>query len=961
MDGTRMQDDSPMPATDNDEALSNIQEGTTQEEEEENSSRNLLNSMATGQENEISGHDAGAGAESAANSTPRHSSLPNNNSNDAWDVAGDNSNDGWEGSPSNKPRNEPQPMGSPDVRKIANLEQLENKFEDGYDSDGNPPPPGTSDDIEFEEDEHRPAAPGEKQDECPLIDKTPRHIPIADADLEKLTLPKIKHELNIRGVQFKASGSQGKRAYLLERLRAALVAEIKVTIFMTPKEIAAAKSVGGKKKVGKDVTDDLAGFAPGSYWTPLEPEAEVVEEPENTINNPRAPTNMGDATVPVKHNFAERFDRPVFAGRKSVPKMHGNGKRQTGEMGQPLFNKTIREKILVKRDFLRKHHLSSASHPVEFADAFIPWHENPYNAKYFSMDQATTYTNLKAQLGNAGAGGTNYKDFKPFSCKDIRQYLGLYIINGLSPSPRMEMKFKPQAVDPVQGNDYIVNHLGANAERRWRHFKCFFALQDPRKDVPNQKVQPLFKVHRIVNWINFIGKMSVSLGMHLSVDEQTIGFQGRHGDKMRITFKAVGDGFQCDVICDSGFTYCVYFRNVPAPAKYLQRGMSALHARVLWLFDHLEDHYHRVWMDNLYLSASFARACYLHEKKVCIAGVTRKGGRGLPVHVLQDEKQTVKEAEKVRGTVKVAVLNGDPLCPYLVASSVYDTKPVHFLSMICESISWIKKERSVFNVDTNKMETMNFLRLNINDSYNNDMGHVDVSDQLREVYKFNSWLRNYKWWWSIFQWALGVLLVNSYVVYKKTCEADGITPITHYEFRKAIALSWIDKNEPTIPERRRERTRQSEHTPNTPHNNIIQRKRLSMSTSERPPKRMRSTPPSAGSGSSTTKAITKAPHLNDNSISNPSGPFARRLDRMYNHYPEFATDARPYCALHRYVGKLEERRHVYRCTHCKINLCIDCFREFHTRENIKEKKANLAMMMQSRKKLRAENKPAKKT
>lgn len=251
----------------------------------------------------------------------------------------------------------------------------------------------------------------------------------------------------------------------------------------------------------------------------------------------------------------------------------------------------------------------------------------------------------------------------------------------------------------------------------------------------------------------------------------------------------------------------------------------------------------------------------------------------------------------------------------------------------------------MFNVDSNKMETLNFLRLNINDSYNDDMGHVDVSDQLREVYKFNSWLRNYKWWWSIMQWGIGVLLVNTYVVYKKVCEEDGVRPMSHCDFRKEIALSWIHKMEPTIAEHRRARARE---TPNTPHN---QRKRSTMSMSnERPPKRQRSTPPSASSTAS-SKAPTKAHHLNDQSIDNPAGPFARRLDRFCDHYPTMPGEERPKCALHRYVGKIEERKQVYKCGFCKINLCIDCFKMFHTRPHMKENKEKLAMMMRSVRKM----------
>jgi hypothetical protein len=61
--------------------------------------------------------------------------------------------------------------------------------------------------------------------------------------------------------------------------------------------------------------------------------------------------------------------------------------------------------------------------------------------------------------------------------------------------------------------------------------------------------------------------------------------------------------------------------------------------------------------------------------------------------------------------------------------------------MSSESIEWITKERKVFASSTGKYEKIKILRLNINDSYNKEMGHVDVSDQLRNC------MRKRKWWW----------------------------------------------------------------------------------------------------------------------------------------------------------------------------------------------------------------------
>ena len=108
-------------------------------------------------------------------------------------------------------------------------------------------------------------------------------------------------------------------------------------------------------------------------------------------------------------------------------------------------------------------------------------------------------------------------------------------------------------------------------------------------------------------------------------------------------------------------------------------------------------------------------------------------------------KNKIKQ-DHVRGTVKAAILKGDPDFPSLVATSVYDTKPVHFLSMVATTIEWIVKERLVYNKETDRQEVMRFLSLNVNNDSNCDMGHVENADQLRNYYLFDHCLRRFKWW-----------------------------------------------------------------------------------------------------------------------------------------------------------------------------------------------------------------------
>ena len=85
--------------------------------------------------------------------------------------------------------------------------------------------------------------------------------------------------------------------------------------------------------------------------------------------------------------------------------------------------------------------------------------------------------------------------------------------------------------------------------------------------------------------------------------------------------------------------------------------------------------------------------------------------------------------------------------------------------MVCDTIKWVEKKKKVYNVDTGEIEDLDFLRLNQIDDYNNSMGGVDIADQLRGTYCPNHWLRNRKWWWAIWNWGLGVQLVNAYKLY----------------------------------------------------------------------------------------------------------------------------------------------------------------------------------------------------
>ena len=246
--------------------------------------------------------------------------------------------------------------------------------------------------------------------------------------------------------------------------------------------------------------------------------------------------------------------------------------------------------------------------------------------------------------------------------------------------------FTSQANDRVQGNDLCFCVFGSNAVHHHHHFKAFFCIQDLTKKVSCCKEHPTFKVAPFLHHVQEVSMLAWCLGHDISGDEQTIGFQGKHTDKLHITYKAEGDGFQCDALCESGFTWTLYFHNQLALTKYLQQGYAPLHSHILGMFNQFNEKCHNCWFDNLYLSEKFCRATFTHPNVVWIAGPTRKSGHGLPKCVLQEEVKGSAELRHVRGTVKAAILEGDADIASLVTVSYYDQKPVHFLSNICEMI-----------------------------------------------------------------------------------------------------------------------------------------------------------------------------------------------------------------------------------------------------------------------------------
>ena len=369
---------------------------------------------------------------------------------------------------------------------------------------------------------------------------------LTEAEIKGFKVDTLRKELKSRGLHV-----TGKKAELVERLEKAMVD--KVCVAVTRNSEPASTNV----------------FTPGTRWITLTPLDETLDDPNDgsafhapTPNFPGVNIRTENA-APKKRNYGETFDRPPFVATVDIDELDSFKRRKLDPRTKKVQTKSVRveDTGMPKPAFLRKHGLDCDSLPHEWFEVFLP---------KTLTSLWTTYTNTKALLANAGQKGEIYPDFKPFTPTELRKHIGVYFVHGLSPSPHVNQKFQSQADNPMNGNDFVKSCLGPNATRRHKHFKHFLAVQDPLQINPSREQYPNWKVEPLLIWMKKVSMEAWKCGRIISVDEQTIGFQGRHGAKLRITYKREGDGFQCDALCDDGYTYTFYFRHQPAPEKYLK-------------------------------------------------------------------------------------------------------------------------------------------------------------------------------------------------------------------------------------------------------------------------------------------------------------------------------------------------------------------------------------------------------
>ena len=190
-------------------------------------------------------------------------------------------------------------------------------------------------------------------------------------------------------------------------------------------------------------------FGNGVFWKSLSSLEEPIKDPTAGTQF-RQPTS-DDEPVVDKRNYSQTFDRAPFVGVDKVDNIDRFKKRKINQATGKFIQETVKIKNGgPKSEFLREKNLDHTSLPYEWFEAFLP----------ICMTLSwTSYTNTNALMQNAGSEGEIYPDFKLFIPEELRKHLGVYIVNDLSPTPYLNMKFQSQAEDDINGNDFLKQCL----------------------------------------------------------------------------------------------------------------------------------------------------------------------------------------------------------------------------------------------------------------------------------------------------------------------------------------------------------------------------------------------------------------------------------------------------------------------------------------------------------------------
>ena len=458
---------------------------------------------------------------------------------------------------------------------------------------------------------------------------------------------------------------------------------------------------------------------------------------------------------------------------------------------------------------------------------------SPYDVFSLYFDESclqtlVNHTNKYAELhAPKPEQGRAYRPWQATTTKELRAYIATWIWMGLHQDLPIE-SFWNQDLRCWSRHTEVSSHISKN---RWQQIDRFLHISEPHLNSP--KETPFDKLEPLSSHLRLTFKQYWRAGTHLTIDETIQRFMGRAHEVVNIPSKPTPEGFKIWVLANQGYVLDWMYHAKGDRAGPIDlddfwtedRGFSKTQAVVLDLVSQegiRKDHYHIIWLDNLFTSASlltelkkegFGGAGTIRiaktareedEEKV---GTTKQRQRAQKEHNrgIQPDLAELKIRHSLQipwGTEYTMVSNDGEV----FQMAWKDQAIVLFMSTVSDGTKKIVRRRrrpakSATNARTSRIVFGDAVVKDLAipdyiDMYNHFMNGVDIADQLRSYY--NTQKSHWKSWKALWHFLLDTTITNAYLQASSSPArpwAEDRDNWKHREFRIRLANQLFDHSE----------------------------------------------------------------------------------------------------------------------------------------------------------------------
>lgn len=327
---------------------------------------------------------------------------------------------------------------------------------------------------------------------------------------------------------------------------------------------------------------------------------------------------------------------------------------------------------------------------------------------------------------------------------EIRAFFTVNILFGIKQLPEIHAYWSR---NPFLGVPEVQKIFSRN---RFMKISQYLHLNDKSRELPRGDANhdKLFKVRPLLDSVVFSIKSEYWPTKCVSIDEAMIPFKGRLGMKQYMPQKPTKRGIKVWECADSSNGYVVDL-SVYTGKERGARAEQGLGYRVVHkLTRPLTGKNHHVFVDNFFSSIPLAEN--LLRDKIYLCGTVRSNRQGIP-RTLAPTTQRVKQ---LRQGESLFLRKGN-----LVVTVWKDKKPVYFLSTQSNPIGDEQVDRRQRDGSIVQVPSVPVVK-----SYNNNMGGVDLNDQMRGYYMTGR--KSKKWWRCLLWFLVDICIVNAHILEK---------------------------------------------------------------------------------------------------------------------------------------------------------------------------------------------------